>query len=116
VESATGIYRKPSATVLVYGDITPGVVERLKSLLRIHGSRGLRIIIAPHNTPRVLESLRTFLQDNYTFTVEVYTRSTGFREAESPDGTRDVVAVLVSSSELVKSVPSSLQDRVVVVT
>jgi hypothetical protein len=115
--NATRVYRKPNATVLVYGDITPSIVEKLKSLLRVYGSRGLRVILASQNTIRALDSLRDFLHENYAFTVEVYTHSSGFLgEAGSLETAGEVVAVLVSSSDLAKNVPSFLQDKVVVVT
>lgn len=108
-------YRRPSATVLLYGDVTPSVVEKLRSILRVHGSRGLRIILASHSSPRALEALRDFLHENYTFTLEVYTSSSSLLEKlENINALGEVVAVIVSNSELTKQVPSSLLDKVVV--
>ena len=107
-------YRRPSATVLLYGDVTPSVVEKLRSILRVHGSRGLRIILASHSSPRALEALRDFLHENYTFTLEVYTSSSLLEKLENINALGEVVAVIVSNSELTKQVPSSLLDKVVV--
>ncbi len=104
-------YKRPSATVLLYGDVTPDVIEKLRSLLKVHGHRGLRIILASHSSPRALEALRDFLHENYTFTLEIYTSSSLL---EKLNALGEVVAVIVSNSELTKQVPSSLLDKVVV--
>jgi len=116
IGSTSRQYRRPSATVLVYGEVTPGVIDKLRELLRLHGPRGLRIILASHSSPRALESLRDFLHENYTFTLEVYTSSSSLAEKlEKQLVSSEVVAVLVSSSELINQVPRSLVSKLVVV-
>ena len=108
-------YKKPAASVLVYGDITDSIVEKLKNILKLHGHRGLKIILASQSFPRALESLRKFLHENYTFTIEIYSYSSSLIEKlKTTRGDSEIVAVLVSSSELVNQVPSFLLDKLMV--
>ena len=109
-------YKKPSATVLIYGEISEKIIDKLRDFLRVHGPRGLRVILVNTSSLRAFEYLREMLLDNYSFTLEVYTISSDLVEKlHNSSKLREVVAVLASSSDIAKLVPSSLSDKVIVI-
>ncbi|MCC6035002.1 MAG: hypothetical protein LM567_05890 [Desulfurococcaceae archaeon] len=109
-------YKKPGVTVLIYGEISEKIVDKLRGFLKIHGPRGLRVILVSSSSIKALEYLRDVLLDNYSFTLEVYTASSDLVEKlYNANRLGEVVAVLASSSEIAKQVPSSLSDKVIVI-
>lgn len=109
-------YKKPSATVLIYGEISEKIIDRLRGFLRVHGSRGLRVILVNSSSLKAFEYLREMLLDNSSFTLEIYTTSSDLVEKlYSSSKLGEVVAVLASNPDATKLVPISLSDKVIVI-
>jgi hypothetical protein len=108
-------YKRPEACVLVLGDVTEKTASRLLRLLRLYGTRGLKlVVVASESTPRKLEALRDFLFSNYAFTLEVYVVSPEELSRVVGDLSR-VDAVLASNSELLLQLPEELRSKAEVV-
>ncbi|MEM0326198.1 MAG: hypothetical protein QW733_04125 [Desulfurococcaceae archaeon] len=112
--TATGdSYRKPTATVLILGEVNERVVEKLRSLLRLHGAKGLRILVASSNVEKNIEALRDFFLSNITFTLEAYFVNPV--DLEKVTSASSVVSVLVSNPDYTGHLPENLRSLVEVV-
>lgn len=101
-------YKPPKATVVLLGDVSGKVLERLSSILRVHGPKGIKLVIAHADLTKSVEVLRDLLFSNYAFTIELYFARPG--ELHSlVTGSPDVVSVLVSDPSLVNEVPAELR-------
>lgn len=85
-------YKPPSVVVLVK-QLTDKSMSRLYELLRVHGAKGLKIIVESDRPAQALEALRDFLFSNYAFTVEVYIANPG-RGYELASKAGSLVAIL----------------------
>jgi len=105
-------YRNPSSSVIILGHVTEKVVTRLQSILRVYGSRGLRIYLVSTASAKVLEALRDFILSNYTFTVEVYTvGGDQAKQIYEREGS-SIVSVLASEHVLLDDLPGHLKGLV----
>lgn len=105
------VYKQPRATVVVLGGVDNRVVERLSRVLRLHGPRGLKIVVVADNFVEGIETLRDLLLSNYAFTVELYFAKPDELGRYLEDY-KSVVSILALNTAEAQSLPSELKNVV----
>jgi len=106
-----GGIKDPGAAVLIIGNPDDKCLERLTTLYRVYGPRGIKLIVISNSgVSRVLESMRSFLQKNTSFTIELYVVNPGDATRSGVDKYTDVVTC---DQELLEALPSNLKSKVV---
>ncbi|MEM4487823.1 MAG: hypothetical protein QXK88_03345 [Desulfurococcaceae archaeon] len=113
--SHTVPYVSPSSTVLILGKVNETLLGRLKSLLSLHKSRGMKIVIASTDTPRELKGLGELLYAVHASTIEVYTiDSNEVGDLVRKEGA-NIVAILSTDLDSVKGLPEQLRSVIEVI-
>ncbi|MEM1596234.1 MAG: hypothetical protein QXS24_03660 [Desulfurococcaceae archaeon] len=106
-------YKEPLFTVLIVGEITKGIVNRLIDLLRTSQSSGLRLyIVHNHPSPKLLEPLRDFIFKNNARTLEIFIVQSEQLEEVYRKEHEKIKVILTSSPNLLQHIPGSLTNRV----
>lgn len=109
--SSTGkgtAYRPPKATIVVLGEVSDTVLERLSLIVRTHGPKGVRIIVINNKLSKDIEALRKVLLNNHAFTIELYTLYPEEARMLRLD-TLSAASILVSNPELINLVPDEIK-------
>lgn len=104
-------FKDPGAAVLIIGNPDDKCLERLTTLYRVYGPRGIKLIVISNSgVSRVLESMRSFLQKNTSFTIELYVVNPSEIIESSNNKYMDVV---VCDQNFLEALPSNLKSKVV---
>lgn len=111
-----GKYKEPSITVLIVGEVTKNIVNKLIDLLRTSQSSGMRIYIV-HNSPspKLLEPLRDFILKNNVYTLEIFTiQNDRFKEVIKKEHDK-IKTILTSNPNSLQCFSDTLVHRIEVV-